>query len=619
MEIELQEIVDFLSQQVLFDELPDTSLSMLVNELTIRYLRRGQNFPPQDVEIDHLYLLRSGAIDIRDEEGQLIERMGEGDCYTAQCTSEQEITSKVYAIEDSLVYMIPCTIIQLLRDESSEFEKHFLTSVQQRMKLALERLQNKRDTPSTMQYRVSDLTKREPVMIDAHTSIANAAIRMTEENVSSILVMQDEQLVGLISDHDFRRRCLAGGISRGKPVSEIMTKSLITIPENTLLSDALLTMTRHHIHHLPVVRNSKPVGFLSVTDLIRYLGTNSAYIASDIEKATTVERLVQISEHLPELQLQLAMANTTAQKIGEVISTITDSLTRRLLIFAQQKFGDPPVPYVWLAGGSQGRNEQTSHSDQDNALFISDRMEPKHDEYFANLSKYVSDGLNACGYVYCPGNAMASNPKWRQPIRVWRKYFHKWIEEPEKKALMLSSIFFDLRPVYGDETLYENVQQEMLEKTKANRIFIAYMVSNAMTHKPPLGFFRNFVLIRDELHDHTLDIKHRGIVSIVDIARIYALSEGIRATNTTERLHFARKTGSMSQEMSENLIDALEYISSLRIQHQAQQVRHGERADNYIDPKSLSGLERGYLKDAFMIIKDMQEVLESRHQTARMV
>lgn len=441
---------------------------------------------------------------------------------------------------------------------------------------------------------------------------------MSDEHVSSILIMENEQLAGLVSDHDLRNRCIAAGVSPEQPVRDIMSTQLVTISESTSLSDALLTMTRHQIHHLPVMRNHTPIGMISVSDLIRHLGANSAFIATDIDKANTVERLVQISRHLPELQLQLAIANTTALKIGEVISTITDAITRRLIFLAENELGKPPVPYVWLAGGSQGRNEQTSHSDQDNAMFISDEMQPEHDEYFSRLANFVCDGLNACGYVYCPGDAMASNPEWRQPVRVWRKYFHRWIEEPEKKSLMLSSIFFDLRPVYGEKSLYERVQKEILERTQKNAIFIAYMVSNALTHRPPLGFFRNFVLEHDQEHKHTLDVKHRGVVPIVDIARIYALSNGITASNTTERLMESVKSGSLSMEMGENLVDALEYIASLRNQHQAEQIRNGTPADNYIDPRSLSGLERGHLKDAFSIIKDMQEVLESRHQTGRM-
>ena len=165
----------------------------------------------------------------------------------------------------------------------------------------------------------------------------------------------------------------------------------------------------------------------------------------------------------------------------------------------------------------------------------------------------------------------------------------------------------------------EDVQYGLISQdfSWSNQIFIAFMVANALTHRPPLGFFRNFVLIHDQEHDNTLDIKHRGIVPIVDIARVYALSEGLTAVNTSERLQAACECGAMSREMSENLIDALEYISSLRNQHQTERIRLGKKADNYLDPKELSGLERGHLKDAFAIIKSMQEVLEQRYQAGR--
>ncbi len=618
MEIELQEIYDYLSMQVPFITLTEASRKTLVNMIVIHYLRRGQAFPPSDIDQNYLYLLRSGAIDLRDADGNLFEKMNEGETYSSACVAESDDGGHGIASEDSLLYMIPCKVIQSLQDESPDFHQYFITSVHQRLKYALECRQRSEDAQSFMQLSVSDIASRTPISVSSDTSIANAAKHMTHENVSSILVMQDEQLVGIMSDHDLRSRCVATGLNTELPVSKIMTTELISVSDNTSLADTLLTMTRHQIHHLPVVIGNRPTGMVSVTDLIHQLGANPAFIATDIEKANSVERLVQVSRYLPELQLQLAMANSTAVQIGEVITAITDALTRRLLVFAERTLGPPPVPYVWLAGGSQGRNEQTSHSDQDNALFISDDMRPEHDAYFAALAKSVSDGLDACGYIYCPGNAMATNDRWRQPVRVWRKYFRKWIEQPEKKSLMLSSIFFDLRPVYGEAQLYEEVQRDMLSMTRSNGIFIAFMVSNALSRRPPVGFFRNFVLIHDQEHDHTLDIKHRGIIPIVDIARVYALSEGLTACNSTERLRLAYESGSMSQEMSENLIDSLEYISSLRIQHQAQQIRDGMQADNYIDPKTLSGLERGHLKDAFMIIKDMQEVLESRHQATRM-
>jgi CBS domain-containing protein len=270
-----------------------------------------------------------------------------------------------------------------------------------------------------------------------------------------------------------------------------------------------------------------------------------------------------------------------------------------------------------MAGGSQARREQSSHSDQDNALLIADHMKPQDDEYFAALAKIVNDGLNACGYVYCPGEVMASNPKWRQTLRIWRKYFNAWIEKPEPMALMLASVFFDLRPISDTEGMFPELQEFVLEACRSNRIFIAYMASNALKHRPPLGFFRNFVLISGGDHDKTLDIKHRGTVPIVDLARVYALSAGLPQINTIERLEEGAKVNAVSKSGSDNLIDALEFIGALRMKHQSRQLRDGEKADNYIHPDHLSRLERGHLKDAFSLINTMQESLGQRHQAGR--
>jgi CBS domain-containing protein len=213
---------------------------------------------------------------------------------------------------------------------------------------------------------------------------------------------------------------------------------------------------------------------------------------------------------------------------------------------------------------------------------------------------------------------MASNPKWRQKSQVWRRYFDTWIDEPEPMALMLSSVFFDLRVVHGDSALLEGLQRENLAKSRANGIFLAYMVANALTHRPPLGFFRNIVLIHGGEHDKTFDIKLRGIVPIIDLARIYSLAEGIEQINTLERLRAAAGTGTLSNQGARNLQDAYEFIATLRVQHQARQLRAGTSADNFLATGELSQLERSQLKDAFGIIATMQQALEQRYQSGRL-
>jgi len=465
---------------------------------------------------------------------------------------------------------------------------------------------------SAMQLEVKNLTDRKPVIVDSSLSIQEAAQLMTEEHVSSILVTENNMLKGLLTDQDIRSRCVAQNLSLAQPVSTIMTTDLETVEHKTLLSEALLAMTRKQVQHLPIIKKQTPVGILTSSDIVRHLTTNPTLIATDIHKANSIKALKKISSRLPELQLQLSLSSATAKHIGEVFSSITDAITCRLIALAETELGVAPVKYVWVAGGSQARNEQTSHSDQDNALILSDEYKDGHAVYFKAFANFVCDGLNDCGYVYCPGNAMASNSEWRQPVKNWHGYFSKWILEPEPKSLMLSSIFFDLRPVYGDTSLFDELQSKMLSKTKKSQLFISHMIGNALTHKPPLGFFRNFLMVQDDSHKNALNIKHRGIVPVVDIARVVALKHGLKEINTVERLNAALECKGLSREMHGNLIDALEFISSLRIRHQAEQIRKGVAADNFLPIEELSGLEKSHLKDSFEIIKTMQHFFESR-------
>lgn len=619
MEIELVEIRDFIAQHSPFDLLDEDALNNLPKKLIIRYFRQGSIFPDLTIKNKSLYIIRTGAIELRNQFDQLIEKLGEGDIYLLDEKIDKYSNEfKGVCSEDTIVYLLGYEDLTSLQNQFDDFSQQFNQSINERLRHAVELTQSAdmRDL-SAMRMEVSALTDRLPVIVDASTTIQEAAAKMSNEYVSSILITDETKLVGLLTDRDIRMRCVAKGLSFSEPVSAIMSNKLKTVLDKTLLSEALLIMTRNKIHHLPVMKGAEPVGILTTSDVVRHLSTNSTLIATDIYKANSVEALKIISARLPELQLQLSLSSATAKHIGEVFSSITDAITCRLLELAEDSYGKPPVDYVWTAGGSQARNEQTSHSDQDNALIISDLLKPEHEEYFKNLANFVCDGLDACGYIYCPGDAMASNTQWRQPLKIWIKNFSHWINSPEPKALMLSSIFFDLRPVYGKFSLFDELQNNILKQTKNNDFFIFHMVGNALTHQPPLGFFKNFVMVHDDEHKNTLDVKHRGVVPIVDIARVIALDNGLKETNTVDRLNAGFKCNAISAEMHGNLIDALEYIGSLRIRHQAKQIRAGLSADNYLPPEELSGLEKNHLKDSFSIIKTMQQVFENRYPSSR--
>ena len=465
---------------------------------------------------------------------------------------------------------------------------------------------------------VRALVRRMPITVAPTTTIREAAQLMRDQRVSSVLIVEQGHLFGLVTDRDLRNRAVAQGIDTAQPVIDIATVAPMTMDVRKPAFDALLLMARHNIHHVPVMDGDAVAGMITATDVTEQHSTSAVYLAGDIYKQTTVEALAAAAARVRALQQNLAAAGATAYSTGHIITAITDAITCRLLQLAEAKFGPAPVDYVWVAAGSQARSEQTAKSDQDNCLVLDDSYdEARHGDYFKALSAFVCDGLDACGYIHCPGEMMAMTDQWRQPRARWAQYFRKWTAEPEPKALMLTCVFFDLRAIYGKSSLLDELRRDVLARTQGNRIFLAYMVGNALTHQPPLGLFNRMSTIRSGEHRGTIDLKHTGIVPIVDLARVYALAGGHDAVNTHDRLASAAASHEISEQSARDLRDALEFIATLRIRHQARQLGAGGSADNFLKPDELSNFERSQLKDAFAVVQTLQSVLGQRYQAGR--
>lgn len=609
MDIELYEIRDFLTKIPPFNHVSKETINELVQHIRIRYIPRDQDLSEHSSLQAAYCVLRKGALLCQNDTGEVIDKLSEGDfCLLGK----RKI--KVSAVEDSLIYCIDTVeLFDLLANESYAIKFLQRSSSERLRKAAVELQVDNGQRPPLLHSPVSTLATRNVHVALPSLTIQQAAQMMTQKRVSSLLIMdEDEKVQGIVTHKDMTSRCIAVNADLQAPISSIMTADLISIRGDTPAFDALLTMTRKHLHHLPVIDDGKLKGILALSDLIRSEEQNSAFLVSSVNRAKKLDDLIQCSQRIPQMQMQLVNIGADASHVGKAVTAITTAITRKLIKFAEDKFGPAPVPFAWMAAGSHARREQTSHTDQDTALIIDNAMQPEHDEWFLNLAKYVSDGLDACGYIYCPGDVMSSNPKWRLTQKQWHELFTSWIKKPQTDALLHSSIFFDMRVIHGEKSLWSDIQQDILEMTHDNTLFTAHMSASALHNRPPLGFFRDFVLIEGGDHDDTLDLKHSGIVPIVDLARLYALEAGITANNTRDRLLEAGKTEVLSAEGAENLHDAFEFISNLKVQHQTRQLQTGGQADNYMDPKELSRLERTHLKDAFKVIQLMQNTIASR-------
>ena len=468
---------------------------------------------------------------------------------------------------------------------------------------------------------VRAMLQRPAVTVSPHTPIRAVAELMREQRVSSVLLVEQGHLFGLVTDRDLRNRALAAGLDPALPVLEIATVAPMTIDINAPGFDALLLMARHNIHHVPVMDGTTVAGMVTATDVTEQHSTSAVFLAGDIHKQTTLAGLVAAAAKVKTLQKHLAAAGASAFSTGHIVTAITDALTTRLLHLAELQLGPAPVDFAWVAAGSQARHEQTAKSDQDNCMVLDDAYDAAaHGPYFKQLATWVCDGLAACGYVHCPGEMMAMTDKWRQPQRHWAELFRQWVDTPEPMALMLTCVFFDVRVVAGRPDLLDTLRHRTLQRTRDNRLFLAHMVGNALSRQPPLalfGLFGGLSTLRSGDHKGALDLKHNGIVPIIDLARVYALAAGHPAVNTHDRLAHAAESGEISPQGVRDLRDALEHLSLVRIRHQSRRIAAGFEADNYLRPDELSNFERSQLKDAFGVVKSLQDVLGQRYRMAR--
>ncbi|MDP2255409.1 MAG: putative nucleotidyltransferase substrate binding domain-containing protein [Polaromonas sp.] len=617
----LPRLLAVLSRHRVFGLLPEAERAALARQCDWTCFAAGAMVLAQGQLQDQLALIASGAVDLQDPDLGWTVQLHAGECFGAGITPahRQAAWQAVAATATSLAFL-PADAVNALCQANPQLAVFFpsLPAFDRTASLGGTASDEQGTALNLLATPIRTLIKREPITLPPTTSIRAAAELMRDRRVSSVLLVERDHLFGLITDRDLRNRVVAQGLDIERPVADIATLAPLTLDAHSPAFEALLLMARHNIHHVPVMDGHRIAGMITASDLTEQHSTSAVYLASDIYKQTTVEGLARISTRIKLLQQHLAAADASAYSTGHIITAITDALTTRLIHLAEAQFGPAPIDYVWVAAGSQARSEQTAKSDQDHCMILDDGYdEAAHGAYFRDFSKFVCDGLDACGFIHCPGEMMAMTDTWRQPRQRWAQYFDQWVNTPEPKALMLTCVFFDQRAIYGKSELLDTLRREVLQRTRGNSLFLAYMVSNTLKHRPPLGLFGNLSLIRGGDNARTIDLKHSGIVPIVDLARVYALAGGVQAVNTYDRLEQVAQAGEVSEQGARDLRDALEFLGKLRIAHQARQIARGQAPDNFLALQELSNFERSHLKDAFLVVQTLQGVLSQRYQSGR--
>jgi len=448
------------------------------------------------------------------------------------------------------------------------------------------------------------------VTSDKSQPVSRAAVLMTKKSTSAIIVAGPHgEPLGIVTDHDFRERVVAAAGDNGRAVSTVMTVPVVSISSHALVYEALLRMQEKSIGHLAVTDDAGALmGIIRQRDLVHYQQSSSVIITDPIRRAGSVDDILEAHRRQPGLVKALIDSGAKVRHVNRIISSVSDEIVERLLPMAMDQLGPAPVRYAFLTLGSEGREEQTLLTDQDNALLYEDpppAQEKEVAEYFLALGTLVCDWLDQVGYTYCEGGVMAKNPRWNHPLSVWKEQFAHWVHNANPQDLLELTMLFDFRCVSGEQAFVRDLRTWVFDEMQAYQPFFLHFAQNALLYKPPLGLLGNIQVSSSGEGPKALSLK-KALMPVVNFARLYTLKYRIEATNTLDRLAGLRERGVLSRESFEEVLPDYEALMRMRLRRQAVAILDNRKPSNLISPQEWTPLEEAMLKRLFSVTADLR-------------
>ena len=611
-------LVEQLMTVVPFSEMDKESVELFIKNCDEQYYEPNEIIIEPNAGVPQcLYLIRQGSVSgKRDQQyGESIYfELDAGEMFSIGSVLTSRPVSTVYrSIGDTFCLQFPVKKLTDFGIQSPRFIDYLKGSFQTILHKSQEDLRQhfaaKAAETQLHQNTLESLVTREPVSVLPQTTLREALITMDEMRIGSILVIDEsKRLQGILTRHDLLKRVVLAEKDLSVAISEVMTSDIKTLEASDTVEMAGHLMMQASIRHLPIVKDAQVVGLISERDLFSFQRFSVSNISAAIHGAKNIQALVRAAEHIRQYSKNLLSQGVTGNRLTSLVSYLNDLLTSRLITMTASEFNVEADQFCWLALGSEGREEQTISTDQDNALILADGVSDAAMQHYLHFARQVNEGLDQCGFPLCKGNVMASNPKYCRRQTDWIKRCAGWIEAGSPQDLLDASIFFDFRPISGNASLALGVSDYVSMAAAATPRFVALLATNAMNWKVPLTMFGGLDTATVD-GKQVLDFKLNGTALVVDFARIYALANNITVRNTRERLEAISRLPRFGQTKAEDWVSTFEFLQTMRLK--AQIDSEGQNTNpNALDTAKLSSVDKVILKAAFNISKTMQQRLK---------
>ncbi|HNJ77099.1 MAG TPA: DUF294 nucleotidyltransferase-like domain-containing protein [Azospira sp.] len=622
---------DMLRRHSPFDRMDQKALAFLSERAKLGYFPKDSHIVTPDMgPVSTFYIIQRGKVLAR-QSGEINVTeyssltLGSGECFPIGSVMARRASTNAYiAIEDTFCYQLAADdFVQLMQMSQpfNQFCTQYIATLlnQSRRQLQVQFAQRAAEQQS-MSSPLSAILTKTPVTASPDTPIRQVIETMVAGHIGSMVVVDGEaQPVGIFTQSDALKRILLPGISLDRPIADVMSSRPHALSEHAHVYDAALAMAMHSVRHVLVTDEAGTLkGVVSERDLFTLQRVGLRQIRQSIEGAQDIDVLKQAGTDVRQLALNMLAQGVGAEQLTQFISALNDTVTRRVLQINLAKHDLYGIEWAWLAFGSEGRDEQTFSTDQDNGIIYTCTDIQNREELELRLLEFAQDvnrDLDAVGFPFCKGNIMASNPELCLTLEAWEEKFDHWIRVPEPQALLNASIFFDFRALYGATHLADRLRVSLLRMAKSNPLFLRMMAANALSVQPPLGKIRDFITDLNAEHPGCVDLKTYGARLFIDAARIFALATGVHNTNTVQRIKLSSQRMGVAAEEAAAIVEGFNYIQLLRLRHQHFEEEHGRPGDNFVNPDQLNELDRRILKESFRQSRKLQQRLKLDYQT----
>mgnify|MGYP000894225177 FL=1 len=622
--------IRFLQAYPPFDRMEVESLRFVAEHVKLAHYPKGAQILGSEMGVARsLYIVQCGRVQVKaasplaNVEYSSVT-LGPGQAFAIGALMAQRPSANAYvAREEVFCYELPSDDFFTLTQKSTAFNLFCTQHIagllnQSRQQLQLQFAQRASEQ-RTMNSPLSAIVKREAVAVGPQATIRQVVETMAGQHLGSMVVVDEARRpMGIFTLSDVLKRIVLPGVPLDEPISSVMSGSPQTLPLAANAHDAALVMAMHGVRHvLAVDEGGRLQGVISERDLFKLQGAGLRQTRHAIDAATSVEVLQHARADVRQLALTMLTEGVGAQEITQFVSTLNDTVTRRIISLNLERHDFYGIDWAWLSFGSEGRDEQTFSTDQDNGIVFvcTDIMDREQTQLrFIEFARDVNEDLDKCGFPLCKGNIMASNPDLCLTLDEWEERFSQWIHTPEPQALLNATIFFDFRPLYGRFHLAHRLRLSLLRQTRGNPLFLRMLAQNALSVSPPLGRIRDFITDADADHPGCIDLKKFGVRLFTDAARVFALASQVEATNTVHRLKRAGALMNIPAEDVAASVEGFNFLQLLRLRHQHFEQEHGRAGDNFVSPDDLNEIERRILKEAFRQARKLQARLKIDYQ-----